>query len=118
MSKTLISPSAKWAGSIQVPEYLTLPQWIAWKDAFAEAKQYAEDNGDGHYTITDPSRFNLAMLEVCCKIVEKWELAGLGDLTAETFPGTPPMDALVLQRFVVDAIATLVSGEETIPKAS
>jgi len=63
------------------------------------------------------SRFNLAMLAVCCKIVEKWDL-GLGDLTAETFPGTPPLEALVLQRFVVDAISSLVSGEETIPKAS
>jgi len=56
------------------------------------------------------------MLDVCCSLVENWGLVGLGQLTSETFPGTPAAASLELARFVVTAFADLISGEDELPK--
>jgi len=116
MSKVLQSPSKRWPGSISIPTYLTLPQVMAWRAALDKAAEFVERIDDERITITNPQGYYLAMLDVCCSLVEKWELAGLGHLTSETFPGTPAAASLELARFVVTAFADLISGEDELPK--
>jgi hypothetical protein len=108
----------RWPGYIELPDFLTLPQLIVWNDAFQLARQYTgEGPGPGQRIVTDLPRYNHAMLSAACAIVAGWNLDGLGELKADTFPATPLRPAQALQRFIVDAVADLIriDDEDTVP---
>lgn len=116
MSRTITSESKRWAGTFTVPDYLTNPQLIAWREALKSASNYLQEDGES-YQITDVQRYYHAMLTGCCPIVTSWQLSGLDAIiTAETFPATPIEDALVLARQVVNAVTQIINGIES-PKA-
>ena len=116
------SPIKRWAGWIELPDYLTLPQIIAWNDAFETARQFTterkrdETTGKIVRAVTDAPNYYHAMLRGVCPIVVKWELNGGVQFTAETFPATPIKSAQALARWVVDAVADLIMAEDEDPK--
>jgi hypothetical protein len=106
MSKTILSPVAKWKGSVVIADPLTFPQSVAFEDALEAAK--AADS---------LTKQNSALLPGICACVEKWELEGLGQVTPETFPSTPRAASAQLIAWLVSEIAKLYADGNEIPNA-
>jgi hypothetical protein len=106
MSKIITSPIKRWPGTVTLADPLTFPQYIRLKDALQEAEAQKND-GD---------RYTSAVLLGVCACVEEWELAGLGQLTPETFPATPRVSAGNLFNWLMsEIVALLTGGEEVAP---
>lgn len=103
MSKIILSPVAKWKGSVTIADPLTFPQSVAFEDAIQKAH---EINGTGSDAACLPGIF-------AC--VEKWELEGLGQLTLDNFPSTPRMSSAKLIGWLVSEIAKLYAEGEELP---
>ena len=104
MSKSIQSPSGKWPGLVVLADPLTLPQAIAWERAIRDVQALT-----GDVTITE---VNYALLPAICNCVEKWELEGLGELTADTFPATPRKQSVELITWLTSEITRIYTGEE------
>lgn len=104
MTKRVISPSSRWPGGVVLSDPLSLPQAITWEKAI----QSVQSRGD-EVTITE---VNYALLPGICACVEKWELEGLGDLTPDTFPGTPRGKSIELITWLTNEISRVYVGEE------
>lgn len=107
MSKTILSPVAKWKGSVTLSDPLTFPQSIEFEDAIKKA---AEITGD-------IARYHAALIPGICACVEKWELEGLSNVSADNFPSTPRLSAVKLISWLVTEIGALYSEGEEIPNA-
>lgn len=103
MSKRILSPSSLWPGEVSLSSPMTLPQAIAWERAIREV----QDKTD--VTLTE---INYALLPAICGCVEKWNLGGLGDITPDTFPGTPRGKSAELIGWLVNEITAVYTGEE------
>lgn len=107
MSKTILSPVAKWKGSVVISDPLTFPQSIAFEDALAKAKAIGPEGAKAEYYA--------ALLPGIFACVEKWELEGLKQVTVETFPSTPRMSSARLVVWLTNEINELYSEGEEIP---
>lgn len=103
MGRTITSPVKRWPGTVTLAEPLTFPQFIAWKDAITGAPERAADY----------ARYNAALLPGVCACVERWNLEGLGPLSPETFPATPPADADRLLGWLTREINQIVLGADS-----
>jgi hypothetical protein len=126
MSKIIVSPVEHWPGSVTLADPLTFPQYMAWRRAVlaaGEAKAKlppVEGQEAGVFSVAEAAlqdEISLEMLPGICACVEKWDLAGLGQLTPETFPASPRLAAGSLIAWLAGQISMLIAGEEAIPKA-
>lgn len=104
MSKRILSPSSRWPGAVVLSDPMSLPQAIAWERAISSVIQNANE-----VTITE---VDYALLPAICGCVEKWELEGLGDLTPDTFPGSPRPKSIELRKWLTEEITSIYRGEE------
>lgn len=101
------SPVSEFPGTIELPEYLTLPQVI-------EYDQAARDSKD----ITDAMQKNLVLLPMIFKITGTWNIKGIDPKpTMDTFPYTPIIPATMLVSWLHRNIIKIIVGEKTIPNA-
>jgi hypothetical protein len=110
MSKVIVSPVKKWAGSVTLSDPLTVPQAMAFEESLDLAR--AEEN-------KDLSRAKIAslLLPGICACVEKWELEGLGIVTPENYPASPKLSSAMLLSWLVGEISKLYKEADEIPNA-
>lgn len=119
MSKTIVSPVKEFPGSVELPDYLTFPQALAYEQSigatqalFAEALEDSEQEEEEEKTVTvSQLRYDAAMLEAVCVCVEKWNLEGLGQLAPDTFPSTPRRASKELVAWLYEEIVYLFNPE-------
>jgi hypothetical protein len=109
MSKVLTSPIKRFPGTVTISDPLTLPQVIAFERSINADKALDKTVSVGEH--------NLVLLPGMCACVEEWHLDGLGQLTPETFPGTPRGSSIHLIIWLVNAISDLYREADEIPNA-
>jgi hypothetical protein len=143
MSKVIISPIARWAGTVTIADPLTLPQAELIQDGFERdepvelikaRKDYfdcAKELGQEHEQTV---KLRLALLELAERTrpfhtvadkrqlpaifacVEKWELANMPEkLTIDNFPASPRGDSHRLIEWLFEEICKVFNGEKEIP---
>ena len=102
------SPSKKWPGKIYLPDFLTFPQFAAFRDAL-----------DAAVAEPDKLKSDRLLLPGIVACVERWELdSGFpANVTPETFPATPIKSADSLIRKLRDELLALILEESEIPNA-
>jgi hypothetical protein len=102
-------PVKRYTGEIVLPDYLTMPQYIAWNKAVRNASSNPEA------TLLD---FHTALLPVVLIVVKKWNLANMpSEPTFDTFPATPARSASELLEWIINAIGKMIIDESDIPNA-
>jgi hypothetical protein len=110
MSRVIQSPIAKFPGKIILSDPITLPQAIAVEDAIQAGKNLLDEQND-----LSIRKYNAAILPGILKCVEKIEIAGLENVTAETWPATPPMSAAKLTAWLIDEVIKALTQETDVP---
>lgn len=109
MSRVIVSPVARWAGSVTLADPLTFPQLAAWQQA-VQAASAAVERG------AVQAEADGALLAGVCACVERWELAGLpAAVTPETFPATPRVASGRLLRWLIEQITALIVEADDVP---
>lgn len=118
MSRVVDSPFTRWPGSVTLCDYLTLPQIIAWRNAWRHAETFTHSNGESQ-VIDDPLEYRRALLPGALGCFESFALTGLPQkLTPDNFPGAPGLEAGELANWLFRIVACEIAGEESIPKNS
>ena len=108
MSKAIISPVARFSGTVIISDPLTLPQVVALEAAIASAQEAR--------TEAESDSLLLPGLLIC---VEKWELDHLPKtVTADTFPGSPRDACKELVAWLTREVMAIFRGETELPLAS
>lgn len=110
MPKIIHCPVTRWPGSVVLQSPLGYPAVIAWRAALARANECLQGEQ------ADATHANFALLPGVLACVEQWQLGGDFPklVTAETLPASPPDDADALLTWLVNAISTVLRGEETV----
>ena len=106
MSKILESPVKEFPGTIEFPDYLTLPQMSEYSDMQIYVK------GKSDFTHA------LVMLPLQRKITKEWNITGLPkdrDFTVEQFKPVLPLLSLI--EWIHKEILKLIMDEKEIPNA-
>lgn len=132
MSKILESPVKKWPGTVVIPDFLTIPQAIAWEDALEDARsllpdiefEYKEDGSLDfskftleHYKfmgISQSLKYENKMLPGIKACVESWNLTGFD---VNNFPATPRQARVDLFTWLISEIMALYRDETEVPNA-
>ena len=101
MSKTVKCPAARYAGTVTFSDPILMPQSVTWQRALRTAQNI--DQGTS-------AEFNAALLPGVFAIVEKWELAGLEEVTPETFPASPQAETDELIAWLINQIVIIFTG--------
>lgn len=111
MSKIITSPVKRYAGTITISDPLTLPQVVAIQDALRAAEELKKaDPG------ATQAKYNLALLPGFLTCVEKIDIAGLENVSAATWPGSPYQSSARLIAWLIDEIMGLfLEAEEPVP---
>jgi len=109
MPKTLTSPVKRFAGTIVLPDYLTFPQLIAWRNG---VKSLAADSTVGQVAMSEDD--SLALLPAIYAIVSEWHLQGIPD-RPDLFPATPRVPVFRLLIWLIGEITALVGAEDDDP---
>jgi hypothetical protein len=108
--KTITSPVSRYPGEVVLPDFLTLPQLIAFEKAIAAAEALREGGS--------MSEHRYALLPGLCACVSEWRLtdgrtgANLGPLTADTFPASPRDASARLMTWLIGEIAAMNKDDE------
>lgn len=102
------SPVKRWPGKVLLPDFLTFPQFSAFREALDAASE--EPNS---------LKSDQLLLPGIMACVEKWELnSGFPEnVTAQTFPATPLKASVKLIRTLRDELLKIIVEEEEIPNA-
>ena len=109
MSKIVISPIKKWAGSVTIADPLTLPQAQAIEQAM-EGIDF--EDGDKRVVVTLLDELKQPAIMAC---VEKWELENFTLCPDGTPPASPRLDSHKLREWLFMEIATVYFGELIVP---
>lgn len=116
MSKTIISPVARFPGRVVLADPLTFPQSLAWEGAI-DRIQALRSGAEGD--ALPLRRVNYILLEPICQIVERWEVEGIPEnVTPDTFPATPQRAVANLVGWLTQEITALFNEGDEIPNAS
>jgi hypothetical protein len=108
MTKQIISPVARWAGTVTIADPLTIPQ-AQLIEAGLKQPERQEDEERIWLSVIDVMK-----LPAVIACVEKWELA---DFTPDPFPASPRGDSHKLIDFIFAELLTVYFGEQLVPKA-
>ena len=112
MSKKIISPIERWAGSVVIAEPLTIPQ----AQLIEQGMTKPEEGADGRVWLSVIDGQQLPAIFGC---VEKWELANMPEnLTIDNFPGSPRVDSHKLIDWLFGELREVYLGESIIPNVS
>ena len=106
MSKIIKSTNEVFTGTVTIPDRLTMPQVLAWERAIMDGQLLGSEEAT-------PAEVDAVVMPVMCEIVEEWNLydvinkEALGDLTAETFPGSPRIESAKLIGWIVEEIGAV-----------
>lgn len=111
MSKVIVSPVERWAGTVTLSDPLTLPQMAAYHAAIMEAKKLDDATAAMFYNALMPGVY-------AC--IQKFELKNWPGVTAELFPGKPTKDASKMAAWLIEEVGKLANEEEAeaVPKES
>lgn len=110
MSKVIVSPSKKWAGTVTLSDPLLIPQTVAFEDAINAARESGAE--------TTAAKYSYLILPGICACIEKWNLAGLPEnMSPEQFPGSPKVESISLMAWLIAEISKLYNEAETVPNA-
>ena len=116
MTKTIVSPVDKFPGSVVMPDFLTLPQVIAFEDANEKINELRGSVPEGGSV--KRSRLDEINLPVILAIVESWHIVGIDEKpTIENMPLTPRLASAKLIAWLMSEITGLYIGENEIPNA-
>jgi hypothetical protein len=102
--RLITSPVKEFPGTVEFPEYLTLPQVLEYKRAADSA------------TGTDGWEHAAALLPVQQKLTGEWRIEGMdGKPPLDLFPFTPAPPAMLLLRWLHSEFVHLIVGEQFIP---
>ena len=97
----LTSPVKRFSGTVEIPDALTFPEYVAWENGFTGM------SGES-YTVTAQ-----ALLPAICMIVKGWKLDNFPEkVTPDTFPATPPAAVAQLLAWLVGEILRVVEGSD------
>lgn len=103
--KTLESPVEYFSGTVVLPDFLTLPQCVAFERAMGEGKK------GGVF-----SEYHNAVLPAILDCVKEWHIKGIDEHpTVETFPATPKRPSAIFVGWLVDEILKIYIGENQVP---
>lgn len=125
------SPVKRWPGTVTIPEYLTIPQAMAFEDAINNAKELlpevtpviiGEDNKFPELTkeqkeyvdVKLSSSWANAVLPGILACVSEWNLEGLDK---DNFPATPKVSRIELISWLMGEISKLYNEADKIPNA-
>jgi len=128
MSKVITSPVKKWPGSVTIADPLTVKQAMDIEESLDNANALIpEKSGDTEEEmkawknkvaeVVNSARYLYTLLPGLCGCVEKWELAGLGNVTPDNFPGSPKVSRALLFSWLMDEVVKLYREAEEIPNA-
>jgi len=108
----IISPVEKFPGFVVLPEFMTLPQVIAFEDAIKQAEELKEGG------TVRRSRLDQINLPVIFAIVKEWHVDGVPETPdTESMPLTPRVASATLIAWIWGEITRLYIGEIEIPNA-
>ena len=110
MTKQIISPVARWAGTVTIADPLTQIQAHAIEAGLRQPEEGHEDNGRIWLSVIDDMK-----LPAVLACVEKWDLK---DFTPDPFPYSPRNDSHKLIDFIFQELFKVYIGEADIPKES
>jgi hypothetical protein len=106
MSKVISSPVKKWPGSVTLQDPMLFPAYMKFKNGLDDAA-----------IVEDAAKKTQIILPGLCACVEKWELAGLGELTADSFPASPMKASAELFAWLMGEVMALLVEADDIPNA-
>ena len=106
MSKKVKSTITKFPGSVTLYDPLTFPMVKTFEESISEAQELEGAN---------QTAYDQVLLPAICACVEEWSLEGLGDLTPETFPGSPRIASAQLVAWLSGEILALYMEDEEVP---
>lgn len=108
------SPVAKFPGTVVLPEYLTMPQVLAFETALGKLTADLPEDGQRVWL----SIGDRQMLSAVLPVVTEWRITGVPESpTAETFPFTPRKASHDLIQWLFNLIRDIWIGEDQIPNA-
>lgn len=119
MPKIIPSPTKRWPGTITLPDALTYPQYLAWRNSLATVVELSGPNPVPIGDLAANERLVTAMLPGVCACVSRWELGGSFpvSVTPHTFPATPRTASFALLVTLIEAINQLVTETDELPNA-
>ena len=124
------SPVKRWPGTITLPEYLTIPQAMAWEDALEKARDLLPEvefelKEDGsidaskllpehleYLNISNSVKYANEVLPGIKECVLEWNLK---DFDPENFPATPRQSRLELMNWLMTEITKLYKEADEVP---
>ena len=106
VSKTIASPVKKWPGSVTLQDPILFPAYMKLKGALEDAE-----------LLDDAAQKMQGTLYGICPCVEKWDLAGLGQVTPETFPASPLKASAELFAWLMGEVMALLMEAEEVPNS-
>jgi hypothetical protein len=107
--KIISSPVKAFPGEIVLPDYLTLPQCLAFEAANRDCAELREKSAKLP-SRTELDAINLPMI---WGIVQEWRIQRI--TTLEAFPFTPRIESAELIAWLMNEIAGMYIGEVEIP---
>jgi len=98
MSKIITSPVKRFPGTVVLSDPLTYPQYIAYNNAITSIDK-TQSNPQQEYSV----------LPGILKCVEKWDIPGFENVTADTFPSSPRTSVIKLINWLVVEINLLIN---------
>lgn len=100
------SPVKQFPGEVEIPDYLTYPQYIAYQDALQAARE------------REGAQQNAALLPGLLTCVTAWRVQGVPENpTAENFPATPPRAVSRLLAWLLVQIEAMIRDVDDSPNA-
>lgn len=111
--KTVSIDFQPFVGTVAMPDYLTLPQVLAFEDVNAQIREMRENNSAGALSISKVDALNVPLV---LSIVTEWHIETLPvDLSLENFPMTPRLASAKMLAAIIREITKLYRGEIDIP---
>lgn len=104
MPKTITSPVKEFPGTVILPDYLTMPQALAYERAIRDGSALMEQNAT-------PAEYDALTVEAICECVQEWNLDGFEQLAPDTFPFTPRLASTELINWLFSEIIKLYNPE-------
>lgn len=101
--RTIESPVEKFPGKVVLPDYLTMPQALAYENAIREAQNLGEDAVQSDY--------DKLMVPAICECVQEWKLEGFDDIGPQNFPFTPRVASVKLIAWLFGELSSMYSPD-------
>lgn len=99
--RTVESPVKEFPGKVTLPDYLSMPQVLAYERAIREASALEEN--------ATQSDYDSLMVHAICECVQEWELEGFDEIGPSNFPFSPRVASSKLIAWLFDELTGMYS---------